>query len=146
MNMEIIFKDESSKLFGSTKMIGIGRRQPKLIYGSQARNLREQAHLTVEQLSNELNLKESVIKKLENQKISLDEKLFNKYADKFNVTKEYFFDLDLDTLILTGEGHIIKSFKTGKDYQKYFDEIMDEYFNAIENKDKYIVVDLQFLN
>lgn len=98
MNMEIIFKDESSKLFGSTKMIGIGRRQSKLIYGSKARHLREQAHLTVEQLSNELNLKESVIKKLENQKISFDEKLFNKYADKFNVIKKYFFDLDLDTL------------------------------------------------
>lgn len=140
--MEIIFKEENGKLFGSTKMIGIGKRQPNLIYGSQAKKLREESHLTVEQLAEELNVKVNAINKLENQKISFDEKLFNKYADKFNVTKEYFFDLDLETLILTSEGHVIKSFDKSDECLKFFDEIMEDYFNAIENKDKYIIIDL----
>ena len=140
--MEIIFKEENGKLFGSTKMIGIGKRQPNLIYGSQAKKLREESHLTVEQLAEELNVKVNAINKLENQKISFDEKLFNKYADKFNVTKEYFFDLDLETLILTSEGHVIKSFDKSHECLKFFDEIMEDYFNAIENKDKYIIIDL----
>lgn len=140
--MEIIFKEENGKLFGSTKMIGIGKRQPNLIYGSKAKKLREESHLTVEQLAEELNVKVNAINKLENQKISFDEKLFNKYADKFNVTKEYFFDLDLETLILTSEGHVIKSFDKSDECLKFFDEIMEDYFNAIENKDKYIIIDL----
>lgn len=140
--MEIIFKEENEKLFGSTKMIGIGKRQPSLIYGSQAKKLREQANLTIEQLAEELNVKVNAISKLENQKISFDEKLFNKYADKFNVTKEYFFDLDLETLILTSEGHVIKSFDSSNECLKYFNEIMEDYFNAIDNKEKYIIIDL----
>lgn len=140
--MEIIFKEENEKLFGSTKMIGIGKRQPSLIYGSQAKKLREQANLTIEQLAEELNVKVNAINKLESQKISFDEKLFNKYADKFNVTKEYFFDLDLETLILTSEGHVIKSFDSSNECLKYFNEIMEDYFNAIDNKEKYIIIDL----
>lgn len=140
--MEIIFKEENEKLFGSTKMIGIGKRQPSLIYGSQAKKLREQANLTIEQLAEELNVKVNAISKLESQKISFDEKLFNKYADKFNVTKEYFFDLDLETLILTSEGHVIKSFNSSNECLKYFNEIMEDYFNAIDNKEKYIIIDL----
>ena len=39
--MEIIFKEENGKLFGSTNTIGIGKRQPKLIYGEQAKKLRD---------------------------------------------------------------------------------------------------------
>lgn len=140
--MEIIFKEENEKLFGSTKMIGIGKRQPSLIYGSQAKKLREQANLTIEQLAEELNVKVNAINKLESQKISFDEKLFNKYANKFNVTKEYFFDLDLETLILTSEGHVIKSFDSSNECLKYFNEIMEDYFNAIDNKEKYIIIDL----
>lgn len=140
--MEIIFKEENEKLFGSTKMIGIGKRQPNLIYGIQAKKLREQANLTIEQLAEELNVKVNAINKLESQKISFDEKLFNKYADKFNVTKEYFFDLDLETLILTSEGHVIKSFDSSNECLKYFNEIMEDYFNAIDNKEKYIIIDL----
>lgn len=140
--MEIIFKEENEKLFGSTKMIGIGKRQPSLIYGSQAKKLREEANLTIEQLAEELNVKVNAINKLESQKISFDEKLFNKYADKFNVTKEYFFDLDLETLILTSEGHVIKSFNSSNECLKYFNEIMEDYFNAIDNKEKYIIIDL----
>lgn len=141
--MEIIFKEEKGKLFGSTNMIGIGKRQPNLIYGEQAKKLREGANLTIEQLAKEFNVRGNVISKIESQQMSLDEKMFNKYADKFNVTKEYFFDLDLETLILTVEGHIIKSFENSVECLKYFDEIMEEYFNALENKEKYIIIDFE---
>ena len=139
--MEIIFKEENGKLFGSTNTIGIGKRQPKLIYGEQAKKLRENANITISQLANEFNVKENVITKLESQKISLDEKMCNKYLDKFNITKEYFFDLDLETLILSGEGHIIKTFDNSKECLETFNGIIEEYENAIDNKDKYIIVD-----
>jgi len=139
--MEIIFKEENGKLFGSTNTIGIGKRQPKLIYGEQAKKLRENANMTISQLANEFNVKENVITKLESQKISLDEKMCNKYLDKFNITKEYFFDLDLETLILSGEGHIIKTFDNSKECLETFNGIIEEYENAIDNKDKYIIVD-----
>ena len=139
--MEIIFKEENGKLFGSTNTIGIGKRQPKLIYGEQAKKLRENANMTISQLANEFNVKENIITKLENQKISLDEKMCNKYLEKFNITKEYFFDLDLETLILSGEGHIIKSFDNSKDCLKEFNEIMELYKNAVESNEKYITID-----
>ena len=139
--MEIIFKEEKGKLFGSTKIIGIGRRQPKLIYGEQAKKLREKCLLSIDELAKEFDVKPNIIQKVEEQKISLTDKLFEKYQSKFGVEKDYFFDLDLDTLILTCEGHIIKTFNTSKECKKVYDEIMEDYFNAIENKDKYIIVD-----
>ena len=55
--------------------------------------------------------------------------------------KDYFFDLDLETLILNCEGHILKTFETSAECKKVYDDIMDDYFNAIENKDKFIIVD-----
>lgn len=139
--MEIIFKEENGKLFGSTNVIGIGKRQPELIYGEQAKKLREQAGLSTTELANKFKENEKTIIDIENQKRALNDKLFKKYAEEFNVDKEYFFDLDLETLILSGEGHIIKSFDNGKDCKKAFDDIMEEYMNAIANKDKYIIVD-----
>ena len=97
--------------------------------------------MTISQLANEFNVKENIITRLENQKISLDEKMCNKYLEKFNITKEYFFDLDLETLILSGEGHIIKSFDNSKDCLKEFNEIMELYKNAVESNEKYITID-----
>ena len=139
--MEIIFKEENGKLAGSTKIIGIGKRKPILIYGEQARKLREKCSLSIDTLAKDFEVKPNVIQKLEEQRISLTDKLFEKYKSKFGIEKEYFFDLDLETLILTGEGHIIKSFDTSLDCKKAYDEIMEDYFNAIENKEKYIIVD-----
>ena len=49
--MEIIIKDENGTLFGSTKIIGIGKRQPNLIYGEKAKELREKAGLTIDEAS-----------------------------------------------------------------------------------------------
>ena len=139
--MEIIFKEENGKLFGSTSIIGIGKRQPNLIYGEQAKKLREKAGLSTVELANKFKENEKTIIDIENQKRSLNDKLFKKYADEFKVDKEYFFDLDLETLILSGEGHIIKSFDNSKDCKKAFDSIMEEYILAIDNKDKFIIVD-----
>lgn len=139
--MEIIFKEEKGTLFGSTKIIGIGKRQPKLIYGEQAKKLREKSFLSIDGLAKEFEVKPNIIQKIEEQKISLNEKLFEKYKNKFNVEKDYFFDLDLETLILSGEGHIIKSFTTSIECRNIYNEIMEDYFNAIDNKDKFIIVD-----
>jgi len=139
--MEIIFKEEKGTLFGSTKIIGIGKRQPKLIYGDQAKKLREKSLLSIEGLAKEFEVKPNIIQKIEEQKISLNEKLFEKYKNKFNVEKDYFFDLDLETLILSGEGHIIKSFPTSIECRNVYNEIMEDYFNAIDNKEKFIIVD-----
>lgn len=139
--MEIIFKEEKGSLFGSTNIVGIGKRQPKLIYGEQAKKLREKSLLSIDGLAKEFEVKPNIIQKLEEQKISLNEKLFEKYKNKFNVEKDYFFDLDLETLILSGEGHIIKSFDSSIECKKVFNEIMEDYFNAIDNKDKFIIVD-----
>ena len=140
--MEIIIKEQNGKLFGSTSVIGIGKRQPKLIYGKKAKELREQAKLSIDELATKFNVRPNIINKIENQTMSLDDKMFSKYNEIFNVDKEYFFDLDLETLILSGEGHIIKSFETSKECKKMYEDIMEEYFNAVENKDKYIIVDM----
>lgn len=139
--MEIIFKEENKKLFGSTKIVGIGKRQPKLIYGNKAKELREKSLLSVDGLALEFGVKPSVIQKIENQTASLNEKICQKYSDKFNVTKEYFFDLDLETLILNGEGHILKSFENGTECLKKFNAIMEEYYKALSENKKYIEIE-----
>ena len=139
--MKIIFKEKNNKLFGSTPIIGIGKRNPKQIYGEQARKLREQANLSEVELANEFKENVKTIFEIEEQKKSLNEKMFKKYKDKFGVEKEYFFDLDLETLILSGEGHIINSYETSEECHKVYDEIMNDYFNALANKEEFIIVD-----
>ena len=69
--------------------------------------------------------------------MALEPKMCNKYTDKFNVTKEYFFDLELETLILSAEGHILKSFETGEECREAFEYIQEQYYKAMElNVDK----------
>lgn len=128
--MEIIFKEENGKLFGSTKIIGVGKRQPKLIYGEQAKKLREEANLSIEDLAKEFKMTAFDLQRLEEQKQSLTDKVYNKYKKKFNIEKEYFFDLDLETLILSGEGHILKSFETSEECKKEYDNIIEQYMEA----------------
>lgn len=138
--MEIIFKDEKNTLFGSTKLLGIGKRQPKLIYGEQSKKLRENAGLSIEELANEFKMKPFDLGRLEDQEQSLTDKVFEKYKKKFNVEKEYFFDLDLETLILSAEGHILKSFETGEECREAFDYIQEQYHKALElNIDKLVI-------
>ena len=135
--MEIIFKEENGKLFGSTKMIGIGKRTPNLIYGKKAKELREKANLSIEELATELGEKPKLIADIENQEKSLVERLFEKYKGKFGVEKEYFFDLDLETLLLTAEGHVLKDYKTSENCKKAYDYYCNKYFEAL---DKGIIV------
>lgn len=139
--MEIIFKEENKKLFGSTKIIGIGKRQPKLIYGEQMKKLREKENLTIEELAKELKMNAFDLQRLEDQKQTLTDKIYEKYKKKFNVDKEYFFDLDLETLILSGESHVLKSFETSEECKKVFNEIMHDYFEAIINGHPSLVID-----
>lgn len=139
--MEIIIKDENGTLFGSTKIIGIGKRQPNLIYGEKAKELREKAGLTIDELASEFKMKSFDLERLEEQKQSLTDKVFEKYKKKFNVEKEYFFDLDLETLILSGEGHILKSFNTSEECKKAFNKIMEEYFKALDTGINCLVID-----
>lgn len=137
--MEFIFKEENGKLFGSTKVLGIGKRKPELIYGNKAKELREKAKLTLDELSKEFDIRPTLLNKIENNQASLDEKTLNKYIDKFEVNKEYFFDLDLETLILSGDGFTLKSFKTGKECKEYYNEIMKNFNESIrENINIYI--------
>lgn len=141
--MEIIFKEENSKLFGSTRYVGIGKRQPKLIYGEKAKQLREDANLTIDELAQEFEVRTNIINKIENQQMTFDEKMFNKYKEKFNVEKEYFFDLDLETLILSAEGHVLKSFETSKECNKVYQKIMNDYFEAYRNGKNSIEIDFE---
>lgn len=139
--MEIIFKSENGNLFGSTKSVGIGRKKPELIYGKKAKELREKANMTVEDLAKEFEVRTNIISKIENQQMALDDKMYNKYKTKFNVKKEYFFDLDLDTLILAIEGYTLKSFNTSEECKIYFDKLMDKYFNEAKKGKTYIEID-----
>ncbi len=137
--MEIIFTGENEDIFGSTKMLGIARRQPELIYGKKAKELRESANLTIEQLASTFKMKPFDIERIEEQKQALSEKIFEKYCSKFNVNKEYFFDLDLETLIADSEGHVIKSFKDSKTCKKVFNELKVKYFDAVAKNENLIV-------
>ena len=139
--MKIIFKEENGKLFGSTNVIGIGKRQPKLIYGEQMKKLREEAGFTIDELATKFRMKPFDIERLEEQKQTLTDKIYEKYKKEFNVEREYFFDLDLETLILNGEGHILKSFNSSDECKKVYEEIMNDYFDAVKNNRPALVVD-----
>lgn len=139
--MEILFKNESENLIGSTRLLGVGKRQPELIYGEQAKKLREQKGLSTKELADKFKENEKTITEVENQKKSLNDKLFKKYSEEFGVEKDYFFDLDLETLIITAEGHIIKSFDNSKECKETFDTIMEQYFKAVDEGKTYIIVD-----
>lgn len=144
--MEIIFKDENKVLFGSTKAIGIGKRKPNLIYGSKAKELREKANISIEDLAKEFDVRDNVIKKIESQQMALDEKMFEKYKEKFNVEKEYFFDLDLETLIVSIEGYTLKRFDTNEECKRVFNYLMEGYDRAIINNVDKIFIDFSILD
>jgi transcriptional regulator with XRE-family HTH domain len=139
--MEIIFKEEKNNLFGSTKMLGIGKRQPELIYGKKAKELREKANLTIEELASEFKMKPFDLERLEDQKQALTDKIYEKYKKKFDVEKEYFFDLDVERLIISAEGHILKTFETSEECQKTFKYLLDEYFKVIEKGYDKLIID-----
>jgi len=55
-------------------------------YGKIIKEAREEKGLTIEELANEINEKESVIRRLENRKLKPDEKLENKLSKKLGVS------------------------------------------------------------
>lgn len=130
--MKIIYKEQNGKLFGTTDAIGIGKKQPALIYGAKAKELRENAKLSVEDLANKFKMKAFDIERIEEQKQALTDKVYEKYKKEFNVDREYFFDLDLETMIVTLEGHVIKTFDTGEECLKAFKKIQDSYEQALK--------------
>ena len=71
------------------------------------------------------------IERIEAQKQALTDKVYEKYKKEFNVDREYFFDLDLETLIVTLEGHVVKTFKTSEECLKVFKEIQEAYEKAL---------------
>lgn len=143
--MEIIVTEVNGKLFGSTKMLGIGKRQPKLIYGTKLKEVREKADISIEELAKEFDVRTNVINKIETQQMTLKDDMFKKYADKFGIDKEYIFDLDLETLILSDNGHILKSFESSKECNKVYKNIMKEYEKALEDGKTFIKVDFNDL-
>ena len=143
--MEIIIKEENKKLFGSTTKLGIGKRQPKLIYGEKLKEVREKADISIEELAKEFDVRTNVINKIETQQMTLKDDMFKKYVDKFGIDKEYIFDLDLETLILSDDGHILKSFETSEECNKVYRNIMKEYEEALESGKSFIKVDFNDL-
>lgn len=139
--MKIIVIEENGKLFGETEMIGIGVRKPKLIYGEKVKNLRESSNMTIEGLAKEFEVRPNVINKIEEQKASLDSKMLDKYIEKFKITKEYLFDLDLECLILSIQGNVLATFETSDECKRVYSLIKQKYFEAIKESKNYILVD-----
>ena len=88
----MIVIQEDGNYFGETKVLGIGNAKPELKYGKMAKKLREDAKLTLEELSKEFSVKIKQLEDIEEQKKGMTEELMSKYMEKFNVEKEYFFD------------------------------------------------------
>ena len=125
MTMNYITQDGT--MFGTTRFFAIGKRKPKLIYGEQAKKLREDAGISVEDLSKELSIKKDLIEGIEATKKSMDEKVMQRYCDKFGVTKEFFFDLDLEVFICNDNGNVLKEYATSEECKKQFDFIKEQF-------------------
>ena len=55
-------------------------------YGERLKNAREDEQLSIKEVSDELNEKESLIKKIEGQELKPDKSLAGKLSDRFNIT------------------------------------------------------------
>ena len=118
---------ENKDYFGEVDVIGIAKRQPKLIYGKVARELREKKGFSLNDLAVRLKVKENVLVGVENQMKPLTEDLCKKYCEIFDVKKEDFFDLDLDVYIATDKGTILKTYESSEECRKEFDRYMGEW-------------------
>lgn len=123
----MIIIQEDGNFFGETKVLGIGNAKPELKYGKMAKKLREDANLTLEDLSKEFSIKVKQIEDIENQIKGMSEEIMAKYCEKFSVEKEYFFDTNTARLILGDNGIILKTFETAEECKKAFNKIMLDY-------------------
>lgn len=131
----MIVIQEDGNYFGETKILGIGNAKPELKYGKVAKELREKANLSIEDLSKEFSIKAKLIEEMEAQLKGMTEEIMKKYCDKFNVEKEYFFDTNTARLILGDNGVILKTFDTAEHCKEAFNKIMLDY---IANRDLFI--------
>lgn len=128
--MEIKFVNEDGTLFGTTKFFGIGKRQPKIVYGDKAKALREKNNLSLDELSKELGVKKDVLEGIEATKRGMTEQVMAKYMEKFKVEKEYFFDTDLAVYILNDNGNVVKTFENSEECKKAFEFLKEEFLNG----------------
>lgn len=135
----MIVIQEDGNFFGETKVLGIGNAKPELKYGKVAKKLREDANLSVEDLSKELSIKAKLIEEMEAQTKGMTEDTMARYCEKFNVKKEDFFDINTARLILGDNGVILKTFDTAEECKKVFERIMTEYFGFKEKNLEYLV-------
>lgn len=140
--MEILFIGEDGNLFGKTSYLGIGKRRAKLIYGEKAKELREKTNISLEDMAKELNIKTTQLEAIENQTKGMTEKQMQHYIEKFNVEKEFFFDTDLETLILGDSGMVLKTFDNSKDCLGAFNMLLEEFAkrkdSSIKNIDLFV--------
>jgi transcriptional regulator with XRE-family HTH domain len=131
----MIVIQEDGNYFGETKVLGIGNAKPELKYGKVAKKLREDANITVEELSKEFSIKAKLIEEMEAQTKGMTEEIMAKYCDKFNVKKEDFFDTNTARLILGEGGVVLKTYETAEECKEAFDKFMKEYIARIYAKD-----------
>lgn len=127
----MIVIQEDGNFFGETKILGIGNAKPELKYGKVAKKLREDANLSIEDLSKELSLKVKQIEDIEEQVKGMTEEVMQRYIDKFNVKKEDFFDTNTARLILGDNGVILKTFDTAEECKRVFDKLMNDYMGDL---------------
>lgn len=139
----MIVIQEDGNFFGETKVLGIGNAKPELKYGKVAKKLREDAGLSVEDLSKELSIKAKLIEEMEAQTKGMTEDTMKRYCEKFNVKKEDFFDTNTARLILGDNGVILKTFDTAEECKKVFDELMESYIKA-ETNDNITLMPIDF--
>ena len=126
----MIVIQEDGNFFGETKVLGIGNAKPELKYGKVAKKLREDANLSIEDLSKALSIKAKQIEEIEEQTKGMTEDVMARYCEKFNVQKEDFFDLNTARLILGDNGVILKTFDDTNKCKEVFEKIMADYLGA----------------
>lgn len=140
--MEILFIGEDGNLFGKTSYLGIGRRRPKQIYGIKCKELREKAGISLEELAKEFKLQVKYLDSIEKQEKGLTENNILKYMDKFKVEREFFFDTDLETVILGDNGMVLKTFDNSKDCIGAYNMLLEEFEkrkdNSVKNIDLFV--------
>lgn len=135
----MIVIQEDGNFFGETKVLGIGNAKPELKYGKVAKKLREDAGLSVEDLSKELSIKAKLIEEMEAQTKGMTEDVMSRYCDKFNVKKEDFFDTNTARLILGDGGVVLKTYETAEECKKAFEDIMMRYLSDKEQEEDTLV-------
>ena len=140
--MEILYIGEDGNLFGKTECLGLGRRQPEKVYGKRAQELREKANISIEDLAQEFGIKPNYLQGIEKQEKGMTENNMQKYMDKFGVEKEFFFDTDLETMILNDKGMVLKTFDNSKHCKEAYNMLLEEFAkrkdDSIKNLDLFI--------